>query len=67
MAKLHFTVKGRVNDYFSPATHPPSPFLFLFNVTGLAHMTLSSSFGTARARAASPVGALELELQDKKQ
>lgn len=29
-------------------------------------MTLSSSFGTVRARAASPVGALELELQGKK-
>ena len=43
-----------------------SPFLFLFNVTGLAHMTLSSSVGTARARAASPAGALELDLQDKK-
>lgn len=45
---------------------PRSPFLFLFNVTGLAHMTLSSSVGTARARAASPAGALELDLQDKK-
>jgi len=43
-----------------------SPFLFLFNVTGLAHMTLSSSVGTARARAASPAGALELDLQEKK-
>lgn len=29
-------------------------------------MTLSSSVGTARARAASPAGALELDLQDKK-
>lgn len=48
-------------------TPPPrSPFLFLFNVTGLAHMTLSSSVGTARARAALPAGALELDLQDKK-
>lgn len=44
----------------------PSPFLFLFNVTGLAHMTLSDSVGTARARVASPAGALELDLQDKK-
>lgn len=48
------------------APPPRSPFLFLFNVTGLAHMTLSSSVGTARARAASPAGALELDLQDKK-
>lgn len=47
---------------------PPSrsPFLFLFNVTGLAHMTLSSSVGTTRTRAALPTGALELDLQVKK-
>lgn len=42
------------------------PFLFLFNVTGLAHMTLSSRVGMVRVRAASPAGALELDLQDKK-
>lgn len=49
-----------------PSSLHSSPFLFLFNVTGLAHMTLSVSVGTARVRAVLPAGALELDLQDKK-
>lgn len=60
------SVRVRVCGWWFSATPPRSPFLFLFNVTGLAHMTLSSYVGTARARAASPAGALELDLQDKK-
>lgn len=54
-----------VDGFQSPPPLHPSPSQFLFNVTGLAHMTLSGGVGTARARAASPAGALELDLQDK--
>lgn len=54
-----------VDGFQSPPPRHPSPSQFLFNVTGLAHMTLSGGVGTARARAASPAGALELDLQDK--
>lgn len=62
----HFCVTVCACLWLIVSAPPRSPFLFLFNVTGLAHMTLSSSVGTARARAASPAGALELDLQDKK-